>query len=258
MGAKCSADSDCASGLICYGPISGFDRWPASGMCTARCAETSECTALESGSACWTLEGNRRYCLAGCKNGGSLTGVTSPLQADKCHGRSDLGCWNAPDPYEPACMPSCNNDSACGPDSTCDIGQGLCTKNAPDAGDIGIGYERDGGQQLACSTGYRRLDTTTDVLYCAAVCTLGVQPSCGFGGTGKASAACIFGPPGGGAGDLGSCAELCDCDSDCRAPLECRKLAPAYVNAFGRTGVCGGKDPLLAKCADGGTDAGTD
>jgi len=77
---------------------------------------------------------------------------------------------------------------------------------------------------------------------------------------GKASAGCLFGPTGSKAGDLGHCAELCDCDSDCRAPLGCHQIDPIFAKAYGRAGGCGGGGPLVAKCADAGTsgDAGGD
>ncbi|MBK6692888.1 MAG: hypothetical protein IPG50_11905 [Myxococcales bacterium] len=256
LGAACKGDADCNAGLFCYNAESGIDHWPASGMCAARCTDDKSCTALEPGAKCWSLATRDKLCYAGCTLGGPVTGVTTALNPSKCGGRSDLGCYKPTDNTDPFCAPSCNDDSACAAGEKCDLGRGFCSKTSTaNAGDIGLGYKRDGGTEIACSTTYRRIDAPADVLYCSAPCVVGVLPACGWNGTGKANAGCIFAPTGGGAGDLGNCAELCDCDSDCRAPLRCREVDPQLANGYGRAGACGGTGPLVAACADAGSAA---
>ena len=257
LGAKCAADGDCATGLLCWSEKTGRDRWPSGGLCTAPCGKDDECTALEAGARCWEFDGTK-FCVAGCDLGGTLTGASTPLDPTKCHGRTELGCWKPTAAIDPFCAPSCNGDAAC-PGGKCDPGKGLCTKVAAGTTDsIGLGYQLDGGTAIECSTGYRRLDTPTGVLFCTALCTLGVVPSCGWDGSGKARAACVFGPTGARAGDLGFCGELCDCDSDCRAPLRCRKLEAKPAATYGRQGLCGGTNALAPACGDAGTDGSTD
>ena len=83
---------------------------------------------------------------------------------------------------------------------------------------------------------------------CSALCNLGSVVGCGYSGDGKADAACLFATifaPDPGAGDVGLCGQLCDCNSDCKAPDEvCAPLGvPELEQFWSRPGYCRVLDP---------------
>jgi hypothetical protein len=259
LGSACTVDGDCASGLSCWTEKTGRDEWPKRGICTMPCTTDGECDDKTKGSLC--VSSNRKppqqkFCYPGCTAGGAtLDKPTMMLDPAKCGGRADLGCQYAAADRQ-YCFPTCSGDEGCG-SGKCDPYWGLCAKGITEDmyKDIGNGYAPDSGVEVGtveCST--RFLMTDPDgVRFCSASCTVGVVPSCGWNGMGKANAACLSLPPGGGVGDRARCVELCDCDSNCRAPLRCVKLKPSLATEFGRVGFCAGSgESYAASCGDAG------
>ncbi|HEV8246850.1 MAG TPA: hypothetical protein VGP93_13825, partial [Polyangiaceae bacterium] len=85
--------------------------------------------------------------------------------------------------------------------------------------------------------------STPDSGACSAFCNLGSVYGCGFDGTGQADAACLFATviaPDPGAGDVGLCGQLCDCNSDCGTPGDyCAPLGvPDLETLWQRAGYC--------------------
>jgi hypothetical protein len=246
LGAACKVDGDCAAPLRCWNEAVG-GRWPANGYCSIKCTGTdsSQCEALKPGSVCLRLGAtplNATWCAEPCTFGPAGGTLRSGPVAGKCHGRPDVACSSY---GVPSCRPSCNDDSNCGPNATCNAATGLCSEEGARWDEIGIAAD-DAGQ---CGIGLVPIDLTPKI--CGLRCTLGVVPTCRWDGGGPANAACVFTKSGNGAGDEGQCGKLCDCNDDCFDGLACTALAPSLQTESGRKGSCGGTGAALP-CADAG------
>ncbi len=75
---------------------------------------------------------------------------------------------------------------------------------------------------------------------CSRRCVFGSTEECAPASGGLRRGACMFVTPGGSIGDLGYCAELCDCSDDCIDPtFACDALDDSALElALGRKGVC--------------------
>jgi hypothetical protein len=254
LGATCTHDDECTGGLVCW--MAGVEaRFPAHGLCSKKCTSNPDCDAVKPGAVCFKLGASPsagNWCGEPCTLGpGQLTSLRAGANASKCHGRADMACQSY---GGTACGPACNDDSQCGPDAVCNGATGLCAKgeNTPWT-DVGASQPDGGG----CPFGTRPLATLAGTL-CTATCTLGVVPSCRWGGAADAGApsACVFRPTNQGAGDLGFCGKLCDCASDCPSSLPCTELPASWQAETGRHGVCGGTGGEIV-CDDAGApDAG--
>lgn len=279
LGKGCTADAECGTGLICVLPAgTQLDgEGPAKGLCTADCtADASVCAGIDPNSLCLNY-GTAAYCVEGC-DFGPATATFSPT---KCHGRHEMACSaligstdgagactvdtdcpagpNGEEPYcndgtcaniIPACIPMCNKDSDCGTGLHCNPKTGLCNPTAPsglDTGSVCV-QPADGGTDPCKGICYQFGDGADADYMCSNPCTAYETRSCGWEGTGDADAWCLYGSSyTQGAGDQGVCAQLCDCDDDCRNPnLICDPL-PSQLSALGRAGACVGKTD-----ADGG------
>lgn len=250
VGARCTLDADCASGASCLAATS--DEYfgvggPAGGYCTLACTTDVECTALDSESVCAQL-GVRggEYCIRTCRS----------LEADpgeaKCLNRTDLVCVSAAaDGNEPFtgqrqagyCAARCGSDEECPAGRLCDAELGICTpERAPGAG-IGARCTLD----QDCSSNRCEERDGDGVGVCSALCVLGGLSGCGYGrAPSSRDAACLSplvsaGRFSEGAGDLGSCRELCDQASDCERADEgwlCTAINAGAAEFFGRFGAC--------------------
>jgi hypothetical protein len=273
LGKTCLTSAVCGAGLICLSArddFRGSDGGPAGGLCTQECETDADCRALGRGAVCGTVGEVPftdaypetvvpRVCLLGCELG-SQSGTR------KCQDRADLACR----PFTPAnsvecgeggscpgdsvcfrtrcrrlaCGPRCNDSADCEVGRYCDPVSGICTANEPDpipwgreCDDLSFSPGCGGGSCLVTLIDYDGAGgapTTRLKGNCTQSCTLG-QP-CGDG-----AGACIrprseaFG-----AGDIGYCSPLCNCDSECVNPVDrCLPWADAaYEAAFGSRGYC--------------------
>ncbi len=266
LGRACSQDKDCGPALLCVGADDEFEGSvgaPPGGMCTKACATDAECEAFDDLAVCGTvseapltnapppMKPIPRVCLLGCALG-SHGGVA------KCHERRELACrpFAGPDSVqcnedkscpagsfcfrdrcrELACGPRCNDDSDCKSDRFCDPFSGLCTEANPAA--VPLGQEcSDAPTSRTCGGGNCLVlfdDGVRQKGMCTQSCTLGHSCSEGEG-------ACIvprFSDYG--VGDIAYCQPLCDCDADCRNPVDgCIEWSdPAFAAKFGRRGTC--------------------
>jgi hypothetical protein len=250
LGAKCTSDANCESGLVCW--REGVEeRFPANGLCSKTCTDSTDCAAVKPGAICFKrgagpLEGS--WCGEPCVLGpGTLPSLRSGPNASKCHGRDDMACQAY---GGPACGPSCNDDAQCGPGARCIGSTGLCSKTESTPWDQVGSAKPDGG---SCGLGLYPVNVPNGVL-CGAMCTLGVVPTCQWTGAGPATHACVFRPTTQGAGDRGFCGRLCDCTDDCPASLYCTAMPPSWAAETGRKGVCGGTGAEQPCAADSGTD----
>jgi hypothetical protein len=94
---------------------------------------------------------------------------------------------------------------------------------------------------------------TTSGGFCSGFCKLG-EPGCGNIPTSSAKpqAYCLFGTDmNADRDDLGFCAELCDCNSDCKNPDFICTTVMGLAAQIGRAGACGPKNT-----GTGGTSTG--
>lgn len=232
LGRACESDNDC-DGLHCV--TQDGDEWygsPVGGYCTLECDGGGVAACEAAGGKC--IPGYVAHpsvtepCLLTCPDEREpLSGEFDPAL---CHGRQELACTTAG-----ACRPQCHSDAECGSRS-CSLDTGLCMDEPPTGLPIGsecveqIPDDCDGW----CIKGI-----------CTADCTWGTarRPGgCGSEPSGPQDAACVSRLVGGWEttswGDIGLCAQLCDCASDCRHPdLKCRQM-DEYPDVFGREGVC--------------------
>jgi hypothetical protein len=271
LGKACTTDASCGSAaLFCYNQPDVPE-----GFCSADCVDDSDCQALSPGALC---AGD--LCVQGCTVGSSL--------AAKCQGRDDFSCQLfAVDPglscakdsdcapagpayfcsdnacLATACMPTCGNDTACGDGLFCDLSNGLCVDTEPTG--LPVGSKCDVNAAADPCAGFCIGDTDGTFSFCSGICNLSITEACGWDGTGKADAACLF-VPGfnqmADAGDSGFCGQLCDCSDDCHnKDFVCRALPASEVKIFGRKGYCSiegtSSNDVLTQCTGtGGTGSG--
>jgi hypothetical protein len=280
LGAACASDADCDTNLTCITSAStALDGAGAPrGLCTASCADggAATCESLESGAVCLNFGTDiapALYCVQGCQFGPVGSGTFNP---NKCHGREEVACAALFGPtgtrcaseqdclpgelcdgecYQviPGCLPQCNADSDCG-DRFCDPATGLCM-GSPKAGLL-LGDECTqppaGGVDPCRGTCIGLVGTaggTPTDFVCGENCTIGTVASCGWEGPASRTPApgfcllssTIVGEHGGpGSGDRGTCAQLCNCNADCRhASFVCISLDNAdFARATQRQGFC--------------------
>jgi len=215
VGGPCNEDLDCgAPPLFCILATSNVEfqvGGPQGGYCSARCATTTECVALDDLSACNTDLG---LCMSLC--------IPGPGEA-KCGDRAQA-CQPIDAEGLGACAPRCTSDAACGVGRFCDPGAlGVCTDRAYAGGAVGTPCSV-ATETTDCASGIcleytdPRFPGSVAGSFCSATCTLGSPNGCGLddlsGGTRRAAcfqAQAADGVP----GDLGYCTPLCDRDQDC-------------------------------------------
>jgi hypothetical protein len=154
----------------------------------------------------------------------------------------------------PACLPQCNADSDCGAGSFCNPQTGLCRASAKAGLPLGTQCTQPptGGTDACrgtCTGIVTASGATATVFTCGESCTIGAYPSCNWAGPASGTPApglCLFtstivqdrGGPG--PGDRGTCAQLCNCNSDCLHPsFLCIPIGDAATEtATRRRGFC--------------------
>lgn len=226
LGDSCETDRDCGQGWLCWAATAhdflGFTGGPAHGYCTLACSQPEDCQGVDPGAACNVPAGmDQGMCLRGCLS------KTPEARERKCLDRSDVTCWSLPalgfEPYSTTtrqqglCQPSCGSDQDC-PGRFCDLSLGLCTDRPPSGAAIGAACASDAD----CKTG-ACLTPVGGASYCSATCRFGTL-GCGFAETATVREAACAAPlltEGGvaeGAGDVGTCLELCDASNPCTLP----------------------------------------
>ncbi|HYQ02820.1 MAG TPA: hypothetical protein VER96_29315 [Polyangiaceae bacterium] len=269
LGAECTNNADCGTGLICITASSTLlgDGGPSNGMCTMACTPGgTECSALKVGAECanFSLTSTPQgYCLDACEPG-------APVDlSSKCWGRLDFMCVDLGSTQSaPFCVPHCRSDAECGSGLYCDKSSvlGLCTKTKPVGDPAGTACAPDAA-------------TNTCTGVCIPTSPVGTSPMTGVCGELCAvGSECLYGSganpaPGGlcagilsddsGLLDLGYCLSNCSCSSDCSTlpGTLCRKWSATeteFANALGAPGLCyqSAVDSVELSCGSGGKGSG--
>ncbi len=252
LGVACDDNEDCGdSRLRCIPPgqdiVAGRGA-PAGGFCTLECDGDAECRAVEDGAWCVTLletplvsgrslRASLRHCVQGCAAGAAPT--------SKCQGRADLACRpfeavpsqacgadeepsDVPDRPAPSaacsegtfclhaacralgCGPRCNTDDHCAPSRACNPKTGLCDAGPRLRVPVGAACE---GTGPTCADGVCLVIAGEGGgpigRMCTQTCSLGATCADGLG-------ACVLPRfQSFEAGDIGYCAQACDCETPC-------------------------------------------
>ncbi len=266
FGASCSTTADCDDPMLTCLMDDGLSGGgPAGGLCTRACTSDTQCLELSNDAYCIDFDTNASYCVQGCITGGA--GVP------KCQSRTDLSCTllgllptntscastddclsgqlcstSAPrvcGDIVTGCLPTCGGDFDCGSGQFCDFSTGLCTDSEPSGLPIGAPCDPNAATD-PCNGFCVPSDSTGNEGSCAAFCSFSSAfTGCGWDGTGLPDAGCLFptilSPPGDlGAGNVGICGSLCDCNADCVLSSESciDDTAGEILNIFGREGYC--------------------
>ena len=270
LGAKCTTDADCGTGLKCETAKSTDfgSGGPSLGYCTTSCTQNSDCTSFDSTAQCVNVGGGKTFCLQGC----------DPASTNACQGRYDSLCLplsaTGPDggtvdsgaPIN-ACIPYCGTDNDCD-GLKCDLSSGLCTATPKTGDPVGTPCNPQAAQDAGTDNcagfciGFQ--GQPANVGTCTAFCSgksVGLTGECGSNpAQGSAqNAACLFQATFNSGGSVGICGQLCNCDGDCLTSGQvCEGWAAAgvsnpsqFVQALKQAGLCvSGTDP------DGGTITG--
>lgn len=252
IGRRCLQDSECAAGMTCItqdatGPLLGGIQ---GGLCTAQCASDLDCERIDRNSLCAPYDdaGTPRdtsddtgVCVETCLPGSSDV---------KCHDRVEMSCYPIAVDLG-LCLPTCTSDYNCEP-RVCDLSSGFCIDAADrPAGGLPIGSACDPTNDQCA--GYC-VDTQDGSGLCTSDCNLAGLISASGCGTDPRSpevdALCYYAGADDALGDVGLCAELCDCDDDCaRSDMVCDAMPTMLQQITGHVGACFVSNPDI----DGGT-----
>jgi hypothetical protein len=235
LGGECDADNDCPEGATCLTADDHelFGGGAPHGVCTADCSKDADaCDAFDQAVCVDTTAAGgseRALCLEACD-----FGDPEALES-KCHGRLDVACEELDDTS--FCRPLCMTDADCGV-LGCDRLDGVCRSAELVTPDLHFGTECDAdAEEPGCSGLCLELDAQYAI--CSHRCTFGDASDCAAAGS-KLPSACVLVSPGGTLGDVGYCAELCDCNDDCASAAGiCASFDDEVLeDTFGYLGSC--------------------
>lgn len=256
IGQACSGDHECPVEAFCLSADSAllFGGGAAHGTCVADCTrDASRCESFLN-ATCIQVSIDASIPQALCFESCTLSGRNA-----KCGKRPGLACTRqSVDSQTGYCRPLCTQDAQCAGGS-CDPKHGVCVDHAvidrnfgvrcsapddADGGSAGDGGNPDAHGDAAapsrepCAGQCVQLNGAPSL--CSKQCVFGESSECAPSTGGRRRGGCIFASTGGGIGDLGYCAELCDCSDDC---VDSTLVCDAFENrdleaAFGRKGVC--------------------
>jgi hypothetical protein len=242
LGKACAGPADCTGGLQCVRATDStwLKGGPAHGYCSLPCMLQATCAPF--GGICVDMSLTVTpdpWCLQACTWGG--TSSSDPVaRAAKCHGRTDVACYQGPADdagVPPAfCSPTCSQDSDCGT-RKCDPANSVCVDTPPTGGALGT---KCNPMADTCAGGCIPL---TKAQYCTQACVLGSINQCnhtaGALTSGGAHGLCALAQTNAQAGDLGFCSQECDTVADCSDKTDtggvCDKMA---TMGFTTHGVC--------------------
>lgn len=268
IGQACLRDTDCGTqGLKCLLPT-GTDfagGGVANGLCTLDCTAfynaasqvttANPCAAIDANAICLgvTTAPTQAFCVESCTIGPVPSTVT------KCHARRDMACADPMSIGQGFCQPTCRGDFDCPTPRVCDLGAGTCTDPISASRNLPLGSKCDPTQgavdtcHAACVGVLEGDSSTTMIGFCSGSCKLG-EVGCGVDPTSKAptDAYCLFPAENqGDSGDLGFCAELCDCNDDCKNSDFLCNTVTGLKAQIGRVGACGPKSSASASEPNG-------
>lgn len=254
LGTSCSEDSDCPKGATCL--TTDSTAWlggaPTEGICVADCSlddsvcdDFADATCVESSRQGGESIGgtvSNALCLPSCSP------AHGSLDEPACEATPGSLCEPLTDDGMGICRPVCNFDEQCA-SGHCDRQLSVCVANATHYEvELGTSCDPDAntcnGVCLTLSTGYS---------VCSARCRFGSAEECGSSSASELSAVCAFAAPDGGLGDLGYCAELCDCDDDCsHKDFVCEAFPSASLQTtLGHQGICTAPVDSIGETHDG-------
>lgn len=286
LGQACVNDNECdpngSTGLTCLPPdttdLGGGG--PPRGLCTTPCSTNDTCWNIDENSLCVEFSPGVAYCIEGCFMGPPL-----PTDPPKCHNRPQFACTpldgqeigetcstTAQCPLGTVCfngeciavingcLPACTGDQDCPAETFCDREMGVCRPESTEGDPLGTACDPTADED-SCSGFCQRVNDVPNLQgMCAEICSF-LSP-CAWEGD-EPGGVCLFStainedPD---IGDLGFCAQMCDCSDDCRTPgFGCVPIDGLQA-AFDRPGLClypfdedGEMVETLEQCPGGGS-----
>jgi hypothetical protein len=233
LGSACESEADCPGGATCVGESNTllFGGGPPLGMCLAECTEDPAICEAFADAVCVAIDdaSDAAYCFRACTYGAAAL--------DKC-GRADTACESL-DGDLGFCRPLCMRNEQCRSDY-CDRTTGVCVEAGSADGAFGraCGLSSESTPPATSCPGVCVRFNGGDFQVCSHRCVYGATDSCA--GDGETAGLCAIASPGGSVGDLGYCAELCDCDGACaHQDARCDAFTSERVrDLLGHAGVC--------------------
>jgi hypothetical protein len=255
IGQTCLKDSDCGTqGLTCLLPTGTefLGGGVANGVCTLDCSAdinavspsaVSACAKVDPSATCLQVSPTQGFCWELCTTG------AVPSSEIKCHNRRDMGCYDPDMVGTGYCKPTCRGDFDCA-GRKCDLSEGICVDSIPAGRNLPLGsmcdpqLNDDPCQGRCIGISANDSGPLASQGFCSGLCKIG-EIACGVDPTSKnpIAADCLFAPDmNADLGDLGFCAQLCDCNADCKNPdFICSSLPSQLVSQIGRKGACNPK-----------------
>lgn len=227
LGGECRSTGDCPRGAVCLREDDNafLGGGPPKGMCVADCTEDPRVCESFSNAVCVDVDDSgesKAYCFSACDYG--VAGIA------KCGGRPDVAREQLNSDALGFCRPLCTKDEDCAA-LHCDRRNGVCSGQKTND-ELGQPCSPDAGCAGICV----RLNDSVGI--CSHRCVYGSATSCA--GAGGSPGLCALMAPGGAFGDVGYCAELCDCNAECAHPdVHCDPFSTQTVRDLtGHAGVC--------------------
>ena len=257
-----SAD-DCSGALRCITPDG--TEWDGEGVgqgiCTQECS--TDPSVCDPAGVCLTLLDGSAFCVESCVQGSVPFSSPDRFPGFHCSGRFEMACVRLDDgggATVDACLPTCTNDLDCG-NGFCNESTGTCAATEPMGAPMGAACDPqaiEGGAADPCEGFCVQIDAGAATQgFCSGLCTLGTFGLPGVCDSNPAmgsvqDAGCLFASNATAeVGDLGLCANMCDCNADCAPGLECVEMPPETVSFTLRAGLCasaGPSDVVLTTC----------
>jgi len=260
LGGPCDDDAGCPAGAFCLSPREPL--WlggaPPHGLCVADCSlGAGRCDAFEdavcvdatvAGAGLASDDPDAGADVDADAGGVGLDASVTALcferctlgtaSSPKCHDQPSVACERlAPGPANAGyCRPLCTVDADCST-GRCDLLNGTCT---PAGGASTRNLGRACTEDTSDECGALCVSIDDAPALCSHRCVFGSPADCAPSGAPGRYAGCVLTSRGGGIGDVGYCAQLCDCPDDCGSPTQvCDPFQDDVLEStLGRSGTC--------------------
>ncbi len=239
IGNACKSDSDCSAGAFCLLPQSNswFGGGPPQGICSADCTSNADACLVFSSAICIQSNSDSQstpknaLCFRSCTVGKGS--VAQPSCSSTGHQACELVSSASNTGF---CRPFCVFDGDC-VTNHCDRRSGACVAEAPP---VEVSSFADSCSSSGSGCSGVCLSLADGYSVCTHRCAYGNLSDCSVKDSDPTTAVCAYSGMSSGLGDLGYCAQLCNCNDQCSAAgFICSAFGDtALVQQLGAVGIC--------------------